>query len=150
MRVYWFALSHSSLCSGIGSYAAVQSRGFSDTGILRHRQSLTHKLIDLWFVVRVENSCCRLIKYSRRFNAKYWKTLSGRRVKFLKTCWSHGARPAQEDLHLAMINVSSGSGGGSFTLLPDAQAKNHIGFGPASQLHKSEAVVFQGRTSRAA
>lgn len=102
----------SSLHSGMGSYAAVQPHGFSDTCILRHRQSLTHKLIDLWFVVRVENSCCRLIKYSRRFNAKYWKTLSGRRVKFLKTCLSRGSRPVQEDLHLAMINVSSGSGGG--------------------------------------
>lgn len=112
MRVHWLALSLSSLHSGTGSYAAVQPHGFSDTCILRHRQSLTHKLIDLWFVVRVENSCCRLIKYSRRFNAKYWKTLSGRRVKFLKTCLSRGSRPVQEDLHLAMINVSSGPGGG--------------------------------------
>lgn len=151
---YWFALSHSSPYSGIGSYTAVQPRGFSDTSILRHRQSLTHKLIDLWFVVRVENSCCRLIKYSRRFNAKYWKTLSGRRVKFLKTCWSHGARPVQEDLHLAVINVSNGSGGGCFTLrglpLPDTRAKMHIGFGPENKLHKFEAVVFQGPASRAA
>lgn len=71
-------------------------------------------------------------------------------MKFLKTCWSHGARPVQEDLHLATINVSNGSGGGSFTLLPDTQAKIHIGFGPASKLPKSEAVVFQGHTSRAA
>lgn len=151
-KVYWFALSCSSLYSGTGSCAAVQPRGFSDTRILRHRQSLTHKLIDLWFVVRVENSCCRLIKYSRRFNAKYWKTLSGRRVKFLKTCWSHGARPVQEDLHLAMINVSNGSGWGCFTLrgLPDMRAKIHIGFGPASKLRKSEAVIFQGLASRAA
>lgn len=125
------------------------SHSFSDTCILRHRQSLTHKLIDLWFVVRVENSCCRLMKYSRRFNAKYWKTLSGRRVKFLKTCWSHGSRPVQEDLHLAMINISSGFGGGYFTLrgLPDTWGKILIGFGPVNELYTFEVVIFPGHAT---
>lgn len=34
--------------------------------------------------------------------------------------------------------------------LPDTQAKSHVGFGPGNKLHKSGAVVFQGRASRAA
>lgn len=70
-------------------------------------------------------------------------------MKFLKTCWSHGARPVQEDLHLATINVSNGSGGGCFALrgLPDTQASIHFGFGPANKLPKSEVVLFLSKQS---
>ena len=73
-------------------------------------------------------------------------------MKCLKTRWSHGARPAQEDLHLAVTNVSSGSGGGCFALrgLPDARAEIHAGFGPGKKPQKFEAAVFQGGASRAA
>lgn len=55
----------------------------------------------------------------------------------------------QEDLHLAMINISSGFGGGYFTLrgLPDTWGKILIGFGPVNELYTFEVVIFPGHAT---